>query len=226
MLDNAVPADLKRTGWFFYKHASGDMTMADKGERTRRRIIAEALQLFSVKGYFNTSISDLLAATHLTKGGLYCHFLSKEEIWYAVYDEAVDVWRRTVFTEVREVADPLRRIEKTCANVLEHYLEAEIFDGGCFFVNMLVELSGQSTAMTRHILKGFVGFARLFQSWLEEARRAGMLRPKLAPREVANFIVITLNGAATLFAASRDPALLHRTNRQLRMYLALVRTTE
>ena len=37
--------------------------MADKGERTRQRIIEETLPLFSVKGYFNTSISDILAAT-------------------------------------------------------------------------------------------------------------------------------------------------------------------
>jgi AcrR family transcriptional regulator len=197
--------------------------MAEKGERTRRRIVEAALQLFSVKGYFNTSVSDLLTATQLTKGGLYCHFQSKEEIWYAVYEEAVHVWRLTVFEGVRVVADPLRRIEKTCEHVLRGYLEKEVFDGGCFFVNMLVELSGQSASMSRHILKGFVGFARLFQNWLEEARQAGQLRADLDPCEVANFIVITLNGAATLFAASRDAGLLERTNRQLQTYLGLLK---
>ncbi len=196
--------------------------MADKGERTRRRIIAEALPLFSVKGYFNTSISDILAATQLTKGGLYCHFQSKEDIWYAVYDEAVRVWRQTVFTHIRSVTDPLQRIEKTCDHVLRRYLEKEIFDGGCFFVNMLVELSGQSATMSRHILRGFVGFAKLFQNWLREADYNGLLRDDLDIKEVANFIVITLNGAATLFAASRDKDVLRRTNRQLQIYLALL----
>jgi hypothetical protein len=34
--------------------------MPDKGARTRKRIIHAALQLFSVKGYFHTSISDIL----------------------------------------------------------------------------------------------------------------------------------------------------------------------
>ncbi len=197
--------------------------MADKGERTRQRIIEEALPLFSVKGYFNTSISDILAATQLTKGGLYCHFKSKEDIWYAVYDEAVRVWRRTVFKDLRSVADPLERIAETCDRVLGRYLEDEIFDGGCFFVNMLVELSGQSARMSRHILKGFVGFAKLFQDWLREADDNGQLRAGLDFKEVANFIVITLNGAATLFAASRDKAMLRRTNRQLQIYLTLLR---
>ncbi len=197
--------------------------MADKGERTRQRIIEEALPLFSVKGYFNTSISDILAATQLTKGGLYCHFQSKEDIWYAVYDEAVRVWRQTVFKDLRSVADPLERIAKTCDHVLRRYLEGEIFDGGCFFVNMLVELSGQSATMSRHILKGFVGFAKLFQNWLKEADHRDQLRSDLDFKEVANFIVITLNGAATLFAASRDKAVLRRTNRQLQIYLALLK---
>jgi AcrR family transcriptional regulator len=197
--------------------------MADKGERTRQRIIEEALPLFSVKGYFNTSISDILAATQLTKGGLYCHFQSKEDIWYAVYDQAVRVWRQTVFEKLRTETDPLRRIEKTCDHVLRRYLEGEIFDGGCFFVNMLVELSGQSAGMTRHILKGFVGFAKLFQDWLSEADENSQLRADLDFKEVANFIVITLNGAATLFAASRDRVVLRRTNRQLQTYLSLLR---
>ncbi len=197
--------------------------MPAKGERTRQRIIELALPVFSVKGYFNTSISDILAATGLTKGGLYCHFQSKEDIWYAVYDEAVSVWRQTVFKTIRPVKDPLERIAKTCERVLNPYLEGEVFDGGCFFVNMLVELSGQSAAMSRHILKGFVGFAKLFQNWLKEADAEGQLREGLDIKGVANFIVITLNGAATLYAASRDKAVLQRTNRQLQTYLALLK---
>ena len=197
--------------------------MPEKGERTRQRIIELALPVFSVKGYFNTSISDILAATGLTKGGLYCHFQSKEDIWYAVYDEAVSVWRQTVFKNIRPIKDPLERIAKTCECVLNRYLEGEVFDGGCFFVNMLVELSGQSAAMSRHILKGFVGFAKLFQNWLKEADAEGQLREGLDIKGVANFIVITLNGAATLYAASRDKAVLQRTNRQLQTYLALLK---
>ena len=77
--------------------------------------------------------------------------------------------------------------------------------------------------MSRHILKGFVGFAKLFQNWLKEADHRDQLRSDLDFKEVANFIVITLNGAATLFAASRDKAVLRRTNRQLQIYLALLK---
>lgn len=198
--------------------------MSAKGELTRRNIIEKSLQLFSVKGYFNTSISDILQATGLTKGGLYCHFKSKEEVWRAVYDHAVEIWKTVVFKDMRAVANPLGRIEQTIENVLLDYLAGEVFDGGCFFVNMLVELSGQSDTMGRHILKGFVGFSKLFQCWLTEAEASNLLKPDLDYREISDFIVITLNGAATLYMSTRDTAILHMTNDQLRFFIRQLRS--
>jgi hypothetical protein len=88
---------------------------------------------------------------------------------------------------------------------------------------MLVELSGQSDTMGRHILKGFVGFSKLFQSWLAEAETAGLLKPDLDYREISNFIVITLNGAATLYMSTRDRTVLQQTNDQLRFFVQQLR---
>ena len=193
--------------------------MANKGFQTRINIIEKSLQLFSVKGYYNTSVSDILSATGLTKGGLYGHFASKEDIWYAVYDEAVNIWKGIVFKGIRNNSDPLKRIEKFIENDIEDYLGADVFDGGCFFVNMLVELPGQSATMSRHILRGFVGFSKLFQAWLVEADKRQMLRPNLNFKDVANFLVITLNGAATLYVASRDKSVLQQTAAQLQFYI-------
>lgn len=197
--------------------------MSVKGELTRKNIIEKSLQLFSVKGYFNTSISDILQATGLTKGGLYCHFKSKEDVWRAVYDDAVQIWKAAVFNNLNSAVDPLERIQRTIENVLLDYLGKDVFDGGCFFVNMLVEMTGQSDRMGRHILKGFVGFSKLFQSWLVEAERSDILKPGLDHREISNFIVITLNGAATLYMSSRDKAVLEQTNDQLRFYIQQLR---
>ena len=88
---------------------------------------------------------------------------------------------------------------------------------------MLVELSGQSDSMGRHILKGFVGFSKLFQSWLTEADTADLLKPDLDYREISNFIVITLNGAATLYMSTRDQLVLQQTNEQLRFFIRQLR---
>jgi len=194
--------------------------MATKGNQTRRKIIEKSLQLFSVKGYYNTSVSDILSATGLTKGGLYGHFASKEDIWYAVYDEAVRIWKGIVFNGIRNDSDPLKRIEKFVANDMQDYLGADVFEGGCFFLNMLVELSGQSASMSRQILRGFVRLSGLLRSWLEEADNKGMLQAGLDFKEVANFIIISLNGAAALYISSRDRSILDQTIRQLQFYIS------
>ncbi|MBW1803568.1 MAG: TetR/AcrR family transcriptional regulator [Deltaproteobacteria bacterium] len=173
-----------------------------------------------MKGYFNTSISDILEATDLTKGGLYGHFRSKEDIWYAVYDEAVSIWRSIVFAGVRSISDPIERIEKVIDNDLLQYVGKDVFAGGCFFINSLVELSGQSNRMSSHILRGYVQFSRLFRQWLIEAHEKGMLRDGLNYKEISNFILISLNGAAALYASSRDHGILTLTAGQLSTHIS------
>jgi len=193
--------------------------MTTKGDLTRQHILEKSMQLFSVQGYFNTSIAGIVKATGLTKGGLYGHFRNKEEIWYAVYDECVRVWKGVVFQGVRQISDPLGRIERVLENSLKNYLGAGVFEGGCFLFNALVELTGQSPAMSNHVLKGFKAFSALLRLWLEEAEQKGVLRDGLNLDGIANFLVISLNGAAPLYAASQDPAIWQQTLAQLHLYL-------
>ena len=189
--------------------------MATKGARTRRKIIERSMQLFSVKGYYNTSVSDIIQAADLTKGGLYGHFASKEDIWYAVYEEAVSIWKGIVFKGIRNNSDPLQRIEKFIENDIWDYLGTDVFEGGCFFLNMLVELSGQSASMSKQILRGFVRLSGLLRSWLQK----GMLQENLDLKQVSNFIIISLNGAAALYISSRDRNILDQTVLQLKFYI-------
>ena len=51
-----------------------------KGEKTRQRIIEQTAPLFNQGGMAGCSMQDILHATGLTKGGIYRHFSSKEEL--------------------------------------------------------------------------------------------------------------------------------------------------
>jgi TetR/AcrR family transcriptional repressor of nem operon len=193
--------------------------MATKGDLTRQHIIAQSMQLFSVNGYFHTSIESIVKATGLTKGGLYGHFRNKQEIWSAVYDECVQVWKSIVFEGVRDITDPLARIKKVIENNLQNYLGAGVFDGGCFLCNALMELAGQSPDMSAYVLEGFKSFAKLLRRWLTEADQQGRLKEGLNLEEIAHFIVTSLNGAAPMYAASQDPAVWRQTLSQLNFYI-------
>lgn len=197
--------------------------MTAKGDLTRQNIIEKSMQLFSVKGYYKTSIADIIQATGLTKGGLYGHFANKQEIWYAVYTECTRIWKSIVFQDVKDIPDPLERLARVIENSMKNYLGGGIFEGGCFLLTSLVDLAGQSAPMSRHVLDGFQKFSALIRRWLEEAGQQGILREGLNPAEIADFILISLNGAAPLYAASKDPAIWRHTLVQLHFYIQSLR---
>ena len=58
-------------------------------EQTKESILETATQLFMQKGYEQTNIQDILDVTKLSKGGLYHHFKSKDEILEAVMQKRV-----------------------------------------------------------------------------------------------------------------------------------------
>ena len=73
---------------------------SDKKSRTRIQILQAALTCFANKGYHQTSMDDIVAESGLSKGGLYWHFKSKQELfvslieWYlaSFSDEAFHTW--------------------------------------------------------------------------------------------------------------------------------------
>lgn len=56
-------------------------------DNTKKKIIAVATNLFLTKGYEDTRISDIIKGLGLTKGAIYHHFNSKEDIFNAVVEE-------------------------------------------------------------------------------------------------------------------------------------------
>lgn len=54
--------------------------MATKAERTKQFILEKAAPVFNAKGIAGTNIDDVLAATKLTKGSIYSHFINKEDL--------------------------------------------------------------------------------------------------------------------------------------------------
>ncbi|QIQ05971.1 ScbR family autoregulator-binding transcription factor [Streptomyces liangshanensis] len=65
------------------------MARQDRAIHTRRMILEAAAEMFDEFGYDATSIGGLIDRIQLTRGGLYFHFTSKEQLARAVLDEAV-----------------------------------------------------------------------------------------------------------------------------------------
>jgi AcrR family transcriptional regulator len=58
-----------------------------QSQETANRILAQAMRIFLAKGYHGTSIEDITRAAKLTKGALYWHFKSKEDLLKRIVEE-------------------------------------------------------------------------------------------------------------------------------------------
>src|SRR5690242_4269267 len=74
-----------------------------KRERERREeeIAAKAEELFLDKGYEATTIDEIADSLEISKGAIYLHFGSKEELFFRVLREGVE----TMYDMFKEAAD-------------------------------------------------------------------------------------------------------------------------
>jgi AcrR family transcriptional regulator len=77
---------------------------------SRQEILRTAARLFQQRGYDATSMNDVAAALKLSKGGLYHHFQSKDEILFEIMNHAMEMTQERVITPVRNIADPVERL--------------------------------------------------------------------------------------------------------------------
>jgi AcrR family transcriptional regulator len=77
---------------------------------SRQEILRTAARLFQQRGYDATSMNDVAAALKLSKGGLYHHFQSKDEILFEIMNHAMEITDERVLNPVRAIADPEDRL--------------------------------------------------------------------------------------------------------------------
>lgn len=58
-----------------------------QSQETSNRILNQAMKIFLEKGYHGTSIDDITQAAGLTKGALYWHYKSKEDLLKKIVEE-------------------------------------------------------------------------------------------------------------------------------------------
>jgi AcrR family transcriptional regulator len=78
----------------------------------RGQILEKAAQLFRVKGYDSTSMSDIADEVGITKAGLYYFVESKEHLLYLITDYGLDLLDETVVRPLEGVQDPKELLEK------------------------------------------------------------------------------------------------------------------
>ena len=192
--------------------------MRTKGERTRRRIVERAAPVFNTRGYFGSSMGDLVRETGLEKGGIYNHFGSKEELALAAFDYSTGVMRERFDAALEGRTGAMEKL-LAVVGVLGGIVEEPPVRGGCPVLNTAVEADDAHPALKERARGVATDWLRLVGSIVKEGVRLGELEDGVDPREVASVVVATLEGAVMLSRLHEDPAHMERAVRHLDFYL-------
>ena len=85
-----------------------------RAEITRANIVDASRELFARSGYAGTSISDITAAAGASKGAVYFHFTSKDEIAEVVLEDWAVSHRDRLARAAQTGASPLHQLAMVC----------------------------------------------------------------------------------------------------------------
>jgi TetR/AcrR family transcriptional regulator, transcriptional repressor for nem operon len=163
-------------------------------EVTREKILKKSGVLFNTKGYKATSISDITDATGFTKGAIYRHFGSKEEL----EKETLVHLSSIMFEETRQriksqlnAGDKLRALFK----YFESYVTEPVVKGGCPLMNAAIEADDAHPTLRRAAVRVLDILRDSLLTILENGVRYKQLKPGIDKEFYATVIIATLEGA-------------------------------
>jgi AcrR family transcriptional regulator len=155
-----------------------------KGARTRESILRVAVNLASVEGLEGLTIGRLADELKMSKSGLFAHFGSKEELQLATVDMARDIFVEHVMRPGLAQPVGMPRLWALCENWLEH-VESRVFEGGCFFTAASFEFDSRPGPVRDRVVEAMKKWLSVLSRAVDEARKAGHLKPSVDPQQFA-----------------------------------------
>jgi AcrR family transcriptional regulator len=196
-------------------------TVTERGGETRRRILEVAARAFAEHGYAGTSLSDVLRASGLTKGGFYFHFPSKQALALATLRHKQEQWAATVMAAVLRHARAVDQLDA----MVDALCDLHEQDPTCRCIGRLcTELVDAHPELRPQLAPQITGWVDLVASFVRKGQDEGEFRPELEPTVVAEVAVQSFIGIETVAEMVTGRADLRRRAKDFRsLFLDAIR---
>ncbi|GBF73387.1 hypothetical protein PA598K_01674 [Paenibacillus sp. 598K] len=167
------------------------MAVGVKGERKREQILEKAKELFISQGYAATTMEDLVRYSGFSKGSIYYHFDSKEELFLQLLNKHNIEWSEAWRAREARYSSFSERIY----GVVEFYIED--------FYNPLVKVAEEFGMAQKNqdildrLLVNIKSPRAIYAEILQEGVEAGLLRD-LPADELAVLFAAQLDGLSII----------------------------
>lgn len=167
------------------------MTKHAQKELRRTQILDAAVACFARKGYYETTMDDIVREANLSKGTLYWYFKNKLDL----FRNLTELWFAEIMESVRQQADP----EANSAARLRMMVDAVKHSAASRpeLVRALLEfytLALRDAELKQWLREVYVSDSSMIRTLIEEGIACGEFRP-VDPAAVARLIMAALDGA-------------------------------
>lgn len=172
-------------------------TMLSKSEQTKQMILEKSAVLFNQKGFSGTSMKDIMAATGLSKGGLYGNFRTKEDIALAAFDQAVETVWEEVKKRTRVIDHSLDKLKAVVYFYKERILDPPV-EGGCPIQNTAIDADDSNPLLQKKVKLTVDNWRENIVANLERGMKRGEVRMDVNAADFAISFIGTLEGGILL----------------------------
>jgi TetR/AcrR family transcriptional regulator, transcriptional repressor for nem operon len=190
----------------------------NKGERTKNYIIEKSSSLFNRNGYKSTSISEIMAATGLKKGGIYNHFENKDDLAKASFSYALNTLKNNYIEAVTSKKTAIEQFN-AFISVFKTLIQDEVIMGGCPLMNAAIEADDSKVEFEDLIKEGFTGLIKLIKGIIQHGKNQNEINNAVDADQMAVFILSSLEGALALSRLYKDEGYLEMIILQIKANL-------
>ncbi|WP_281636163.1 TetR/AcrR family transcriptional regulator [Flavobacterium marginilacus] len=170
--------------------------MTTKAERTKQFILETAAPLYNEKGISGVSIDDVLEATKLTKGCIYGHFQSKDDLSEQVIEYSLNNLAEKITTAVLKETTAKAKINAFMdfyKNPINTYI-----NGGCPMFNTAVEADDNFPAIKQMVAARFLAGQEALCEVMQQGIDSGEFSSQLNPAKFAFKMVAAIEGGIVI----------------------------
>ena len=159
--------------------------------------LSQVVDLFSSKGYADTSMEDIVRATGVSRYGIYGTFGNKRELFEQALERYAEGMGKKSFLRLLEPGASLDHIRAIFdERIADIYCGGE--NKGCLFIHTAMELAPQDDEL-RGVLQRFMKrVSKAFSIGLDSAKGRGEIREEVDVDEAGDMLMSAMFGLAVL----------------------------
>lgn len=190
----------------------------------RRKLLEAASAEVHRNGFQGASLNAIVAAAGATKGALFHHFASKQELGYVLVEDVLgpgllDRW----LEPLARSDDPIGTIQRVVRDGIAHDLAEGQWVLGCPVNNLAQEMSVLDEGFRQRLQRVYSVWRGGVADALARGQRAGTVRADADVRGAAALVVLAHQGIWGTGKYSQDRALMAEAGEALCAYLETLR---